>query len=226
MSDIKILTKNDCISTIKSEDHSVIHPLINNISHFNIISDSNKKNITRCLIIPQILNEINKNTLFFSLEKNKLNKRKKKDKLIFDTNNKDIEDSKISESISELSLCDDECNNPLINFTLPINSNNFLDVVLSMTTVEQLYEWLDNCIDDDKKMIGIVLDLFWKNYYNIIDENIELFIKINHKIIDLIFNRKLSNDIVSSISVTIIKKYSGKKINYLNKIKKYLMKYI
>jgi hypothetical protein len=95
-----------------------------------------------------------------------------------------------------------------------------------MTTIEELYEWLDNCIDDDKKMIGIVLDLFWKNYYNIIDENIELFIKINHKIIDLIFNRKLSNEIVSSISVTFIKKYSGKKINYLNKIKKYLMKYI
>jgi hypothetical protein len=225
MSDIKILTKNDCISTIKSNNHSVIHPLINSILHYNTISDSND-DMTKCLIIPQILNEINKNTLFYGLDKNKLNKRKKKDRLIFDTNNKDIEDTEISESISELSLCDDECNNPLINFTLPINSNNFLDVVLSMTTVEQLYEWLDNCIDDDKKMIGIVLDLFWKNYYNIIDENIELFIKINHKIIDLIFNRKLSNDIVSSISVTFIKKYSGKKINYLNKIKKYLMKYI
>jgi hypothetical protein len=225
MSDIKILTKNDCISTIKSNNHSVIHPLINSILHYNTISDSND-DMTKCLIIPQILNEINKNTLFYGLDKNKLNKRKKKDRLIFDTNNKDIEDTEISESISELSLCDDECNNPLINFTLPINSNNFLDVVLSMTTIEELYEWLDNCIDDDKKMIGIVLDLFWKNYYNIIDENIELFIKINHKIIDLIFNRKLSNDIVSSISVTFIKKYSGKKINYLNKIKKYLMKYI
>jgi hypothetical protein len=225
MSDIGILTKNDCISTIKSNNHSVIHPLINNILHYNSISDFQDVT-TRCLIIPQILNEINKNTLFYGLDKNKLNKRKKKDRLIFDTNNKDIEDTEISESISELSLCDDECNNPLINFTLPINSNNFLDVVLSMTTIEELYEWLDNCIDDDKKMIGIVLDLFWKNYYNIIDENIELFIKINHKIIDLIFNRKLSNEIVSSISVTFIKKYSGKKINYLNKIKKYLMKYI
>jgi hypothetical protein len=219
MSDIEILKKNDCISTIKSDDHSVIHPLINNVSHYN-------GDTTRCLIIPQILNEINKNTLFYTLDKTKLNKRKKKDRLIFDTNNKDIEDTEISESISELSLCDDECNNPLINFTLPINSNNFLDVILSMTTVEQLYEWLDNCNDDDKKMIGIVLDLFWKNYYSIIDENIELFIKINHKIIDLIFNRNLSNDIVSSISVSFIKKYSGKKINYLNKIKKYLMKYI
>jgi hypothetical protein len=225
MSDIGILTKNDCISTIKSNNHSVIHPLINNILHYNSISDFHD-NTTRCLIIPQILNEINKNTLFYGLDKNKLNKRKKKDRLIFDTNNKDIEDTEISESISELSLCDDECNNPLINFTLPINSNNFLDVVLSMTTIEELYEWLDNCIDDDKKMIGIVLDLFWKNYYSIIDENIELFIKINHKIIDLIFNRKLSNEIISSISVTFIKKYSGKKINYLNKIKKYLMKYI
>jgi hypothetical protein len=225
MSDIGILTKNDCISTIKSNNHSVIHPLINSILHYNSISDSND-DMTKCLIIPQILNEINKNTIFYTLDKNKLNKRKKKDRLIFDINNKDIEDSEISESISELSLCEDDCNNPLINFTLPINSNNFLDVVLSMTTVEQLYEWLDNCIDDDKKMIGIVLDLFWKNYYSIIDENIELFIKINHKIIDLIFNRKLSNDIVSSISVTFIKKYSGKKINYLNKIKKYLMKYI
>lgn len=220
MSDIRILTKNDCISTIKSEDHSVIHPLINNISNFT-------DNITiKCLVIPQILNEMNNNTLFYTLDKTKLNKRKKKDRLIFDTNNKDIEDIEISESISELSLCEDECNNPLINFTLPINSNNFLDVVLSITTVEQLYEWLNNCIDDDKKMIEIVLDLFWKNYYNIIDENIELFIKINHKIIDLIFNRKLGNDIISSISVSFIKKYSGKKINYLNKIKKYLMKYI
>ena len=132
----------------------------------------------------------------------------------------------MSDSISEISLCDDECNNPLVNFTLPINSNNFLDVVLSMTTVEQLYEWLDNCNDDDKKMIKIVLDLFWKNYYSIINENIELFVKINHKIIDLFFNRKLSNEIVSSISVSFIKKYSGKKINYLNKIKKNLMKYI
>lgn len=219
MSDIGILTKNDCISTIKSDDHCVIHPLINNVSHY-------KGDTERCLIIPQIVNEINKNTLFYTLDKTILNKRKKKDKLIFDTNNKDIEDTEISESISELSLCDVECKNPLIHFTLPINSNNFLDVVLSMTTVEQLYEWLDNCIDDDKKMIGLVLDLFWKNYYTIIDENIELFIKINHKIIDLVFNRNLSNDIVSSISVTFIKKYSGKKINYLNKIKKYLMKYI
>lgn len=219
MSDIKILKKNDCISTIKSGKHNVIHPLINSFIHFS-------DDITRCLIIPQILNEMNKNTLFYTLDKTKLNNKKKKDRLIFDTNNKDIEDTEISESISELSLCDDECNNPLINFTLPINSNNFLDVVLSMTTVEQLYEWLDNCKDDDKKMIGIVLDLFWKNYYSIIDENIELFIKINHKIIDLIFNHNLSNDIVSSISVSFITKYSGKKINYLNKIKKYLMKYI
>ena len=71
MSDIGILKKDDCISTIKSEDHSVIHPLINSVSHFS-------GDMTRCLIIPQILNEINKNTLFYTLDKNKLNKRKKK----------------------------------------------------------------------------------------------------------------------------------------------------
>jgi hypothetical protein len=222
MSDISVLKKDDCISIRKPEQEHIIHPLVNSVSYYKKI-DNDK---TYCLLIPQIIDYYGKNILIYYLDQNKIKKRKEKNRLIFDSKNKDIEDTEISETISELSLCNDECNNPLISFSLPINSNNFLDVVFSIANMEHLYDWLNNCHDDDKKMIGNVLDLFWKNYNGVINENIELFIKINHKIINIMFNHNLSHEIVVSISVSFIKKYYGKKINYLNKIKKNLMKYI
>ena len=121
--------------------------------------------------------------------------------------------------------------NPLMYFTLPINSNNFLDVIFNINTIENLYEWLHyyETIDlqtNDIFIMGLVLDLFWKNYYNIIDQNIDIFINLNQKLVKILFNKIISVDVISEITNKIIEENYGKKIKYIDEIKKYLTKYI
>jgi hypothetical protein len=109
-----------------------------------------------------------------------------------------------------------------------INNSNFLDVVFQITSVEDLNDWISNY--DIKsipiEIINIVLDLFWLNYYQTIDSNLNSFIKLNQKLINIVYNRNVSLDITTKIVRKLIKNNFGKKIKYLNKIKKYLTKYI
>ena len=70
------------------------------------------------------------------------------------------------------------------------------------------------------------MNLFWKNYYNIIDEDIDNFIIVNKKIIKKFMYKEIDEAIIIKIINRLIKNNFGKKIKYINKIKKYLIKYI
>ena len=120
------------------------------------------------------------------------------------------------------------CIDPVFNFTLPINKNNFLDVVFQISSLEDFKKWL---LENDLKklpiqMINTVFDLFWENHYNKIDEDINLFIEINKKLINVIFEKDIAIGTLNKIVNKMIKNNYGKKIKYLDKIKKYLTKYI
>jgi hypothetical protein len=135
------------------------------------------------------------------------------------------------DNLSKSNICNSNCIDPLLYFTLPINSNNFLDLIFNITTIEHLNEWLnyyETLIIDDYDIfnINLVLDLFWKNYYNIINQNINSFINLNQKIIKIMFNKNIDIKIIEKISNKIIEVNYGKKIKYIDEIKKYLTKYI
>jgi hypothetical protein len=70
------------------------------------------------------------------------------------------------------------------------------------------------------------LNLYWKNYYNKIDEDIDNFVIVNKKIFKKFLNKELNNEIILKIINRLIKNNYGKKIKYISKIKKYLVKYI
>ena len=116
--------------------------------------------------------------------------------------------------------------NPVFNFSLPINSNNFLDIVLNINTINKLHEWFKNCDIDDIDIINLVLDLFWKNYYHIINDNLNDFYYFNQFLIKKLFNKDIKLSIIIKIINKIIKKHNDNEIKYLIKIKKYLLKYI
>lgn len=215
MTDIRILKKNDCINLKKANAYSSIHPLLNVHVYF---SQSTAYNKNMCNVIPQIhISETQKMPLLQStIEINTLMER----------------DKYSSQSEEQVSKClkDDgvKCIEPVLNFTLPINSNNFLEVVFNINTLNQLDEWI-NTFDFSKENINIVelvLDLFWINNYDKIDENLDIFIKLNQKIIKLIFDKDISIDLMSKIINRLMRHNYGKKIKYLRKIKKYLTKYI
>lgn len=116
--------------------------------------------------------------------------------------------------------------NPATNFGLVINSNNFLDIIFGINTINKLLEWIQNYDLEDRKTINLVLNLFWKNYYYIIDKDLDFFIRFNKVLIKIMFNKDVDIMIVSNIINRLLRKNYGKKIKYLSKIKKYLMKYI
>jgi hypothetical protein len=149
-----------------------------------------------------------------------------------------ILDKEISESsksnIEEIKKLKNDCHDglicidPIFNFTLPINKNNFLDIVFQISSLEDFKKWL---LENDLnklpiRMINTVFDLFWENYYNKIDEDINLFIEINKKLINIIFEKDIAIGKLKKIVNKMIKNNYGKKIKYLDKIKKYLTKYI
>jgi len=233
MSKSKIINKNDCIKYVKSNKLSTnnnsidIHPLL------SIIVENTKPMGDFCYVIPQIgnNNEIIQRKLISSI-KNETNESNIDDLNINISNETDT--SSISSISSDENIKKTNENNKFdINeidksmlFTLPINSNNFLEIVFDISNISQLNNWITNLDKKNIEIIDIALNLFWVNYYNKIDKDFESFIKLNINIINNILNKEVSIDIINKIVNRLIKKNYGKKIKYLDKIKKYLRKYI
>lgn len=228
MAKIVNIEKNDCLKFIGAKDSISIHPLLNAYFYYKHPIFDNKPDM--CNVLPQLIP--NEGTKIFS----NINVKVLKDNLeyletkintsVIEPDNKKSkisQDNKISPPLARVPPIE-----PVFNFTLPINKNNLLDIVFHITTMEDLNNWLFTN-DLNKlpiRMVETVLNLFWENYYNIIDEDINLFIEINKKIIKILFEKEPTNKIIEKIVNKIIKNNYGKKINYLSKIKKYLTKYI
>jgi len=216
MSKQKIINKKDCLKIIKPNNESAIHPLLN--CDFKFLDTT--RNFDLCHVLPQYYNNIFVTTMRTAL-------------LDTDNNNNvklSMGETDNNENVKIINKCiidnNIPCFDPIINFTLPVNSHNFLEIVFDIQNIEQLYEWFDTFDIENKKIINLVLDLFWINNFDKLDNNIELFIKLNQKIIKLLFNKDISTEIMSKISNKLIQRNFGKKIKYLTKIKKYLTKYI
>lgn len=204
----KILGKKDCIKSINANEISSIHPLLNHVYNFDIL----KLDSDMCFVIPQIVD-------------NKITPMVKKTILRDD----DIKISDVHIDDKKVDKYDDNTIkkiNPLTNFSLPINSNNFLEIVFGINTFYQLDEWIQNIDVSNIRVINTVLNLFWINHYSDVDNNFEIFVKLNQKIIKLLFNKDIAQEIMIKIINRMLKNNYGKKIKYLDKIKKYLMKYI
>jgi len=206
MTDKIIIQKEDCLNIINlnkiDKEITYIHPLFN---YYN--TDNFKKE--KCYILP-------------TLNENKLE--------IIKDNYKDSDNIIINSDLFSESTINTDNNvkdiNPLLYFTLPINSNNFLEIVFNISNLSQLNQWINLIESSEIKLLDFVLNLYWKNYYNKIGEEIDNFIIVNKKIFKKFLNKDLSNDIILKIINRLIKNNYGKKIKYISKIKKYLIKYI
>jgi hypothetical protein len=180
------------------ENKTYIHPLL------NYIQENNSKIY---VTLPQVNIDESKIIIEKKYEENKLSNLNIGDEI--------IESSKYTNKLDLINV-----------MTLPINSNNLLDIVFNISSIYNLSNFINNVDINNKDIINIVFDLFWKNYYNIIDQNLDNFIDINIKLIKRYFNKIISLEIMTKIINKLIKKNYGKKIKYITKIKKYLDKYI
>lgn len=190
----------DKINVSNPEDAIVyIHPLIN-FHNSSFI----KKNET--YILPQLIENI-----------------------LTIKNKKDIENEIIlnSDTISTASSIKPTIPiNPLLYFTSPINSSNFLELVFNISNVYQLNQWINLINISDIKLLRQVLKYFWINYHNKVDEEMDTFIIVNKKIFKKFLYKDVDDKIIIKIINRLIKNNYGKKIKYISKIKKYLTKYI
>lgn len=206
----KRLEKKDCIKTVDVNDTGSIHPLLNHAYNFG----DRKLDSNMCFVIPQVVD-------------NKIVSMIKKTMLHDDNDDISITDKQIdNKELDKQNVSTVENTNPLINFSLPVNSNNFLEIVFGINTFYQLDEWIQNIDVSNIEIINIVLNLFWFNHYSEVDNNFEIFVRLNQKIIKLLFNKNITQEIVAKIMNKMLKNNYGKKIKYLDKIKKYLIKYI
>ena len=196
---LNILAKNDCLKFNNKNSTYTLHPLINYINNIEDLTDDS------CIVLPQLI----KNKFNYMILKNILDDNIINNDNIIDDDKKDINNI-----------------NPVLNFSLPINSNNFLDIVLNINTINKLYEWFKNCDIEDIQFIKLVLNLFWKNYYHILNDNLNDFYYFNQYLIKKIFKKDIKILIISKIINKMIKKYYGNEIKYLVKLKKNLLKYI
>ena len=230
MSKSKILKKNDCIKFVKSDKISTSQNSIDINPLLSIIVENPKPIGDFCYVIPQIGN--NNETIQMKLISTIKNENN-------ESNIDDLNISDVSDTSSNSSKSSDEhikqINNKISDiheidksmlFTLPINSNNFLEIVFNISNIRQLNDWITDLDNKNTDIIEIALNLFWINYYNKIDKDFETFIKLNKNIINNILNKEVNIDIINKIVNRLIKKNYGKKIKYLDKIKKYLRKYI
>jgi len=230
MSKSKILKKNDCIKFVKSDNISTNQNSIDVNPLLSIIIENPRQIGDFCYVIPQIGN--NNETIQMKLISTIKNENN-------ESNIDDLNISDVSDTSSNSSKSSDEhikqINNKISDiheidksmlFTLPINSNNFLEIVFNISNIRQLNDWITDLDNKNTDIIEIALNLFWINYYNKIDKDFETFIKLNKNIINNILNKEVNVDIINKIANRLIKKNYGKKIKYLDKIKKYLRKYI
>jgi hypothetical protein len=255
---IQNLNKTDCLKFIKANAEISIHPLLNAFYDYTTYpSHKDKpdscyilpqimKNKAGNTIITNVgtnlLKEIKKTNVtdvdnlqtdtidnLIGIDDNLIDQSNKSNKSNQSNQSNQSNKSNQSNQSNQSNCLDDfNCIDPVLNFMIPINNSNFLDVVFQITSVEDLNDWISNY--DIKsipiEIINIVLDLFWLNYYQTIDSNLNSFIKLNQKLINIVYNRNVSLDITTKIVRKLIKNNFGKKIKYLNKIKKYLTKYI
>ena len=199
-----LIRKEDFLDKIniknKNDDVVFIHPLIN-MFNTSIL----KKDET--YVLPQLI-----------------------DNIITIKNKKYIDNDIIlnSDTITDVSsqIKSDIEINPLMYFTSPINSNNFLELVFNISNPYQLNQWINLLDSSEIKLLRFVLNLYWKNYYNKIDDDMDNFIVVNKKIFRKFLNKNIDDKIIIKIINRLIKNNYGKKIKYISKIKKYLIKYI
>lgn len=103
-----------------------------------------------------------------------------------------------------------------ISNILVSETSNYIDKYNNITLSLSLYE---------TEVLNLILNLFWIKNLNIIKDNIDDFINFNKLLIKLLYDIILDINIVSKIIIKIINKYHDKKIIYIIKLKKYLMKY-
>lgn len=200
------LNKTDCIKEIKKNVTSSLHPLLN--YNINFTKDIDTE---RCLVMPQIVD----NRYISFLKKTEL---LKSDEVIIDNISRPDESKK---TVQEINKAD-----PLINFSLPINKQNFLEIIYGLYNIRKLEEWINNSDTQNMKLINLILNLFWETKAKEIIENIDSFIKINQKLCYNVLNKEISYETSQLIINKLLKKYYGKKIKFIPKVKKYLTKYI
>jgi hypothetical protein len=227
-----IIEKKTCLKDVLSgktkldpiDNHTAdIHPLINYLVKMPYFDKP------QCFILPQFDDNFNDNIIVINKEKETLNKDNLINKLNFsdidisESSDKADSSDKTSDKISDKSLEKSNINtNDIFNFSFPINNNNFLDVVFNIRNIKQLINWLLIYDINDLKTINLILDLYWEKYNTIIDQNIDEFYELNKIILSLIFNKKINKTDIQIISNKIISKNYGKKIKYIDEIKKYI----
>lgn len=112
--------------------------------------------------------------------------------------------------------------NLLNSFSMPINRNNFLEIMFNIYNVNSLNDWfnLNNYINYET--INLILNLFWEQYYTDIENSISIFINLNIDIIFIYLKKKLDYKNTKIIIYKLINNFYNKKINYLEEIKEYL----
>jgi hypothetical protein len=116
------------------------------------------------------------------------------------------------------------------HFHYPINSVNFLSIVYEIDNLTELYDYINNNINNLYSTTIIrILNNSWLEFNDLIIDNIDLYININ----ELIFKKiafdmikiyspdEIHNKLLNGIK-KIYNKYKNKKIIFFNKIKKYL----
>ena len=187
-----IITKNTCLKKI-STNTTDIHPLIN----YLLTLPNNVKN-NEFFVIPYVENNIILfNKQLNSCDQNITNKISSVD-LNFGDKLLNEKKNKVSNIIKNINM------NNTINFSLPINNNNFLDIVFGITNIEQLINWFIGYNIDDIQTINLVLSLFWEKYYGTINDNLNEFNHLNFLIAKLLFSKKITSDESLKISNKLI----------------------
>jgi hypothetical protein len=206
-----IITKNTCLKKVH-RNTTDIHPLLN----YSLTMPNNIKN-NEFFVIPYV----SKNIILFnkqldSCDQNITNNSMSSDLNFGDTLLLNEKKNETSNAIKNINI------NNSMNFSFPINSNNFLDIIFGITNITQLTNWFIGYNIEDKKTINLVISLFWENYYETINDNMNEFNHLNTLIAKLLFSKKLTSDESIKISNKLISENYGKKIKYLEKIKKYI----
>lgn len=221
MSEFKLPNNNDCLIKIilsNNENVDIIHPQLN--LHLTLPPiDVNISSKNSCMVQPQLFK---KNKIVVMKKINKTNDVS----IHLNIDNITKQNSTSTSDVIIEPIC---ITQPIINFIMPINSNNWLDVVCGIQTVDKLDNFIRTLNFEESyfnNLIDLVLNLFWKNYYHIVDNDIKSFIKLNKRIINIVFNKDVDDNIATKITNKFIKNNYGKKIKYLEKIEKYLNKYL
>jgi hypothetical protein len=205
-----IITKNTCLKKVH-RNTTDIHPLLN----YSLTMPNNIKN-NEFFVIPYV----DKNIILFNKQLSTCDQNVNNETSVSELN---FGDTLLNEKKNDVrNIVKNIGANNSINFSFPINSNNFLDIVFGITNIGQLINWFIGYNIEDKKTINQVLSLFWENYYETINDNMNEFNQLNFLIAKLLFQKKLTSDESLKVSNKLISENYGKKIKYLEKIKKYI----